>query len=78
VMHYIGEDQQLVGALARNDLHLIREADFWLLHRRGEGDENGGDTDFSAFTTVTTPVVPDRLTPLIVPGAIGPDTIVIE
>ena len=67
VLHYIGEDQQLVGALARNDLRIDREADLWLLHRGG-GEEGGGD-----FTSTPAPV-----TPMIVPGVIGPDTIVIE
>lgn len=82
VLHYVGEDQQLVGALARNQLRLVREADFWLLLRRGEGDGEG-DGDGADFATTPAPVTPDMvapdtLTPLIVPGAIGPDTIVIE
>ncbi len=74
VLHYIGEDQQLVGALARNDLRLAREADFWLLHRRGESDD-GGIGGFAAFPA---PVTTHTVTPMIVPGAIGPDTIVFE
>ena len=74
VLHYIGEDQQLVGALARNDLRLDREADFWLLHRRGDSDD-GGIGGFAAFPA---PVTTHTVTPMIVPGAIGPDTIVIE
>ena len=79
VMHYIGEDQQLVGALARKDLHLIREADVWLLHRRGDDhDDDGEASNFSASPSLFTPVAPDVLTPMIVPGTIGPDTIVIE
>ena len=75
VLHFVGEDQQLVGALARNDLRLVREADFWLLHRRGE-DDGKGDVGESGFTVA--PPEPGTLIPLIVPGAIGPDTIVIE
>ena len=74
VLHYIGEDQQLVGALARNDLRLDREADFWLLHRRGDSDDDGNG-GFAAFSV---PVTSDVITPMIVPGVIGPDTIVIE
>ena len=73
VLHFVGEDQQLVGALARKDLRLVREADFWLLHRRGEDDGNVGKSGFGAA-----PPEPGTLTPLIVPGIIGPDTIVIE
>ena len=48
--------------------------------RRGEGDDDGGvDIDFSASSiSITTPVEPDTLIPLIVPGTIGPNTIVIE
>lgn len=76
VLHYIGEDQQLVGALARSDLRLVREADFWLLNRIGEGDDGGGDGDFSASAIRITPLIP--VAPLTVPGAIGPGTIVIE
>ena len=75
VLHYLGDDQQLIGALARNDLSIVREADFWLLYRRGEGDDRAGESDFSASSTIITP---DTVTPLIVPGEIGPDTIVIE
>ena len=80
VLHYLGEDQQLVGALARNDLRLVREADFWLLHRRGDGD---GDSDgdaigFGDFTSTLDTIAPFTVAPPIVPGAIGPDTIVIE
>ena len=80
VLHYLGEDQQLVDALARNDLRLVREADFWLLHRRGDGD---GDSDgdaigFGDFTSTPDTIVPFTVAPPIVPGVIGPDTIVIE
>lgn len=77
VLHFIGEDQQLVGALSRNDLRLVREADFWLLQRRAEGDDEG-DVGIGGFTAYGEPPEPGILTPLIVPGAIGPDTIVIE
>jgi hypothetical protein len=80
VLHYLGEDQQLVGALARNDLRLVREADFWLLHRRGDGDgDSDGDTiGFGDFTSTLDTIAPFTVAPPIVPGAIGPDTIVIE
>ena len=76
VLHYLGEDQQLVGALARNDLRLVREADFWLLHRRGDGD--GEAIGFGDFTSTPDTMAPFTLAPSIVPGVIGPDTIVIE
>ncbi len=75
VLHFVGEDQQLVGALARKDLRLVREADFWVLHRRG-ADYGDGDVGGSGFGAA--PPTPGTLTPLIVPGVIGPDTIVIE
>ena len=41
VLHYLGDSQQLAGALARHDLALAREADLWILHRRGEAPGDG-------------------------------------
>jgi hypothetical protein len=40
VLHYLGDEQQLAAALARDNLVLSREADLWILHRRGfEADQ---------------------------------------
>lgn len=40
ILHYLGDEQQLAAALARDDLVLSREADLWILHRRGyEADQ---------------------------------------
>ena len=36
VLHYLGDEQQLAGALARDNLTLTREADLWILRRRGD------------------------------------------
>ena len=36
VLHYLGDEQQLAGALARDNLTLTREADLWILRRRGQ------------------------------------------
>ncbi len=41
VLHYLGDLQQLAGALARHGLVLTREADLWILHRRGEAPGAG-------------------------------------
>ncbi len=35
VLHYLGDEQQLASALARDNLTLTREADLWILGRRG-------------------------------------------
>ncbi len=37
VLHYLGNEQQLAAALARDNLVLSREADLWILRRRGFG-----------------------------------------
>lgn len=36
VLHYLGDEEQLAGALARDNLTLTREADLWILRRRGQ------------------------------------------
>jgi hypothetical protein len=40
VLHYLGDEQQLAAALARDNMVLSREANLWILHRRGfESDQ---------------------------------------
>ena len=36
VLYYLGDEQQLASALARDNLTLTREADLWILRRRGQ------------------------------------------
>jgi hypothetical protein len=42
ILHYLGDEQQLASALARDNLTLMREADLWILRRRGH--ETAPDT----------------------------------
>ena len=41
VLHYLGDEQQLAGALARGGLRLVREADLWIIRRLGDEPRTG-------------------------------------
>ena len=42
ILHYLGDEEQLASALGRDNLTLTREADLWILRRRGQ--ETAPDT----------------------------------
>ena len=41
VLHYLGDERQLAGALARGGLRLEREADLWIIRRQGDESRAG-------------------------------------